>query len=192
MFIYRAYDQTKEDLESVEHFSIVQNNFFQFREYHTLKTLKQLQEIILAVCNRSRPTALAEMFNIELKFTVDCLKFWFNKNKKVLELDENLKDEFLKNNKPTNCCICDFSMESRAPGGWFEHICRAEHLFLENVYDNRDLYRMVVLDFDSYFKKVKKVLDKTDEFCESIELENLENINNNKDNTEIEQLVEEI
>ena len=37
------------------------------------------------------------MFNIELKFTVDCLKFWFNKNKKVLELGENLKDEFLKN-----------------------------------------------------------------------------------------------
>ena len=75
MFIYRAYDQTKEDLESVEHFSIVQNNFFLFLEYYNLKTLKQLQDIILAVCNRSRPTALAEKFNIELKFTVDCLKF---------------------------------------------------------------------------------------------------------------------
>ena len=31
-------------------------------------------------------TALAEMFSIKLKFTVDCLKFWFNRNHKVLEL----------------------------------------------------------------------------------------------------------
>ena len=31
-------------------------------------------------------TALAEMFSIKLKFTVDYLKFWFNRNHKVLEL----------------------------------------------------------------------------------------------------------
>ena len=146
----------------------------------------------MTVYNKSRPTALAEMLNIELKFTVDCLKFWFNKNKKVLELSESLKDEFLKNNEPTNCCICDFPMKSRVSGGWFEHVCRAEHLFLENVYDNKDLYKMGVLDFDTFFEKVKKVLDKTDQFCESIEQENLDNINNNRDNTEIEELVKEI
>ena len=26
------------------------------------------------------------MFNVELKFTVDSIKFWFDRNKKVLEL----------------------------------------------------------------------------------------------------------
>ena len=59
MFIYRSYDQTKDDLESMENFSVVQNNFFKFQEYYNLKTLKQLQDAVLAVCNRSRETALA-------------------------------------------------------------------------------------------------------------------------------------
>ena len=59
MFIYRSYDQAKDDLESMEHFSVVQNNFFKFQEYYNLKTLKQLQDDVLAVCNRSRETALA-------------------------------------------------------------------------------------------------------------------------------------
>ena len=38
-------------------------------------------------------TALAEMFSIKLKFTVDCLKFWFNRNHKVLELQ--LEDKLI-------------------------------------------------------------------------------------------------
>ena len=48
--------------------------------------LKQLQDTAFSVENREKNTALAEMFSIELKFTVDCLKFWFNRNHKVLEL----------------------------------------------------------------------------------------------------------
>ena len=73
LFIYRAYDQTKE-LESMFRFSIVQKDFFNFAGNFNLKTLKQLQDTVLSVCNRSRETALAELFNIELKFTVDCLR----------------------------------------------------------------------------------------------------------------------
>ena len=192
MFIYRAYDQTKDVLETMGHFSVVQDKFFDFKEYYNLKTLKQLQNATLFVCNKSRETALAEMFNNELKFTVGSIKFWFNKNKKVLQLDEDIKHEFLQNSKPNTCCICDFPMESRAPGEWFEHVCRAEHLFLENLFEARDLYRMGILDFDNFFGKVKKVLDKTDEFCKSIEQENLENINSVKDNTEIEEIVKKI
>ena len=102
------------------------------------------------------------MFNIELKFTVDSLKYWFDRNKKVLEFDDDQKHDFLKNNKPKTCCICDFPIESRAPKGWFEHICRAEHLFLENVFDAKELYRMGILEFDTFFEKAKKILDKTD------------------------------
>ena len=136
--------------------------FFKFQENYNLKTLKQLQNVILSVCNKTRETALAEMFNNELKFTVDSLKYWFDRNKKVLEFDEDQKHDFLKNNKPKTCCICDFPIESRAPKGWFEHICRAEHLFLENVFDARELYRMGILEFDTFFEKAKKILDKTD------------------------------
>ena len=77
----------------------------------------QLQNAALAAENRLRKTALADMFNIELKFTIDCLRFWFNRKKKVLELDEDEKDEFSKSNKPKTCCICDFPMESRAQNG---------------------------------------------------------------------------
>ena len=51
---------------------------------------------------------------------------------------------------------------------------------------------MGILEFDVYFDKVKKVLDKLDEFCESLEQENLNNINNGEDNTKIEEIVKEI
>ena len=57
-------------------------------------------------------TALAEMFSIELKFFVDCLKFWFTK--KHLELD--LKADFKQNNPLTKeifCCLCDFPIDPR-------------------------------------------------------------------------------
>ena len=38
LFIYRAYDQTKEELESMVHFSTVQKDFFNFAENFNLKT----------------------------------------------------------------------------------------------------------------------------------------------------------
>ena len=191
MFLYRAYDQTKYELESMVHFSVVQKEFFTFSENFKRKTLKQLQDTVLSVCNRMRETALAEMFNIELKFTVDCLRNWVDKNK-VLELDEKQKNDYLQNNKPDLCCICDFSMDSRAPHGWFEHICKAEHLFLENLYETREMFHMGILDFDIFFGKVAKILDKTDEFCESIKREHLENIVGGNDNTEIKEIIEKI
>lgn len=87
------------------------------------------------------------MFNIELKFTIDCLRFWFNRKKKVLELDEDEKDEFSKSNKPKTCCVCDFPVESRAQNGQFELVCKAEYLFLENVFEARDLHRMNISNY---------------------------------------------
>ena len=182
MFIYRAYDQTKDELESMVHFSVAQKDFFNFPENFNLKTLKQLQDSILSICNRTRETALAEMFNIELKFTVDCLRNWFDRNKKVLELDEKQKNDYLQNNKPQISCICNFSMNSRTPNGWLEHTCKAEHLFSENLYETKDMFHMGILDFDIFFDKVTKILDKTNEFCKSIERENSENINARKNN----------
>ena len=47
--------------------------------------------------------ALAEMFSIELKFTVDCLKFGFKRNLKQVEVAENVKDDFVQNTPKKEC-----------------------------------------------------------------------------------------
>ena len=79
-------------MTSLHHFDAAQRNFFYFSENFNLKTLKQLQNATLAVENKKDNTALAEMFNIELRFTVDCLKFWFQRNLKKNELFEEQRD----------------------------------------------------------------------------------------------------
>ena len=83
-------------------------------------------------------------------------------------------------------------MDSRAPNGWFEHVCKAEHLFLENLYEASEMFQMGILDFEIFMKKVARVLDRVDEFCESIEREHLEKLIGGQDCTEIETLVEKI
>ena len=157
-----------------------------------MKTFHQLQDAILSVLNKTRKTALAEMFNIELKFTCDCLRKWFDRNIRLDVLDENTIHEYRLNNIPENCCICDFPISSRAQNGWFDHLCKAEHLFLENLYDSKDLFRMRIVEYGVFFDKVTSVLDNLDDFCESLEKENLDNINNGEDNTEIEEIVKKI
>ena len=65
-------------------------------------------------------TAMPEMFNVELKFTIDCSKKWFYKKHKILELNDYVKFEFKQSSPKTNettCCLCDFPLESRAKYG---------------------------------------------------------------------------
>ena len=126
-----------------------------------------------------------------LKFTVDCLKKWTDKNS-VLELDEKTKNDYIQNNKPNICCICDFSIDSRAPNGWFEYICKAEHLVSENLYDAKEMLHMGIFNFEIFLEKVTKILDNIDECCESIERENLKNIISGNDNSEVEDITEQI
>ena len=101
----------------------------------------------MLICNRTRETSPAEMFNIELKSTCDCLRKWFGRNIKLTELDEEVKHDYFQNNTPDVCCIC----YSRTPKGWFDHVCAAEHLFLENLYETKDMHCMGILDFDTFF-----------------------------------------
>ena len=96
------------------------------------------------------------MFNIELKFTVDCLKKNWTDRNKVLELDKKSKKDYIQNNKPNICCTCDFLMDSRTSNVWFEHICKAEYLFLENLYDSKEMFRMGIFDFEVFWKKLPK------------------------------------
>ena len=133
LYIYRSYDQNRADLTSLHHFEAIQQNFFNFSKNFNLTTLKQLETAALAVENKKDNRALAEIFNIELKFTVDCLKFWFERNLKQNELDEEQKDEFIRDTPKKTCCICDFPIQSRAEHGWFERVCKAKYLLLQNI-----------------------------------------------------------
>ena len=128
--------------------------------------LKQFQNAALAVENKKDNTALVEMFSIELKFTVDCLKFWFQRNLKQNELNEEQKDEFIRNTPKKTCCICDFPIKSLAEQGWFEHVCKAGYFFLENIFSAKEMYRMGISTFDIYFNKIRKILDSVNDFCE--------------------------
>ena len=156
LFICRSYDQDRSKLTSLVHFETAQPNFFNFKETFNSKTLLQLQNAALAVENRKENTSLAEMFSIELKFTINCLKFWFARNRKVLEITEHQRLQFTQNNAKNTCCICDFPIQSRADNGWFEHVCRAEHLFLDNIFNAKDLHRMGMTDFESTLTSLKR------------------------------------
>ena len=86
-----SYDQTQDELQSITHFQILIYNFFDGKDNFNKLTLKQLQDAPFSVYNREKNTALTEIFSIELKFTVDCLKFWFSKSHIALELDVDYK-----------------------------------------------------------------------------------------------------
>ena len=184
LYIYRSHDQSEEDLTSLHHFDAVQRNFFNFRENFNMTNLKQLQNATLSVKNKKDNSALTEMFNIELKFTVDCLKFWFKRNMKQIELDENVKDDFIQNTPKKECCICDFPIKNRTANGWFDHICKAEYLFLENIFSAKEMFRMGISTFDIYFSKINKILECLDDFCEDLEEQHKISLIDNKPNPE--------
>ena len=174
LIVYRGYDQDQQELQSLTHFQVLEYDFFNDRENFNKLTLKQLQDASFSVFNREKPTALAEMFSIDLKFTVDCLKFWFQKNHKIIELDVDEKDEFKRNNlltKQTLCCLCNFPIEPRAENGWAQHVFKAEHLFLENIYSKKQMDQMGIKNFETFSLKLNKILDNADLFCQSLESE---------------------
>ena len=192
LVIYRSYDQTINQLNSLVHLDIAKQDFFENEQIFNSKTLLQLKDAALSVINRDKNTALAEMFSIELKFTADCLKLWFNKYRKVLEISPEQKKKNYDNAPKNDCCLCDFPLQSRAENGWFQHVCKVEYLFLENSYISKEMYQMGIDNFDVYFEKVKKVLDNVDEFCASLETENRLSIVRGETNKEIKDIVEKI
>ena len=98
LVIFRSYDQTPDKLTSLTHFQALEYNFFANKEHFNKVTLKQLEDAAFSVQNREKNTALAEMFSIELKFTVDCLRFWFNKKHKFIELELDNQADFKQKN----------------------------------------------------------------------------------------------
>ena len=64
-----------------------------------------MEAVALLVKQKEKNTALAEMFSIELKFTVDRLKAWFQKNHKILDVDIDQKLEFIKKKSYKKRCF---------------------------------------------------------------------------------------
>ena len=160
-------------------------------------TLKQLQDAAFIVQNRERNTALAEMFSVELKLTVDCLKFWFDKTHKINNLEVKLEDKLdFTRNYPKNsdivCCLCDFSIEAQAPNGWSHHVFKAEDLFLENIYSEQQMKIMGIDKFEVYSKKLDKILDDLEPFCESIEREVVDSLIKGQKDPEVEAITAKI
>ena len=125
-----------------------------------------------------------------MKFTVDCLKFLFSKNHQVLDLDIDFKTEFIQNNPPKKddlCCLCDFPIDPRAENGWADHVFRAEHLFLENIYSEKQMRQMGIDKFEYFAQKLNKILDNLESFCASVEFEHRSSID-----PDIEEIVEKI
>ena len=105
------------------------------------------------------------------------------KNKKINLFEIHLKKTY---------CICDFPIRSRAEHGWFEHVCKAEYLFLENIFSAKEMYQMGISTFDIYLNKIKKILDSVDDFCEDIEHENRISILEEKPNPELDDTIQQI
>ena len=107
------------------------------------------------------------MFSIELKFTTDCLKDWFSRKHKVLDVEIEQKSEFIKNNslkKNNLCCIYDFPWDPKAPNGWADHVFRSEYLFLENIYSEKEMKEMKIKKFERYEEKLNQILNELDNF----------------------------
>ena len=95
---------------------------------------------------------IAELFNIELKFSCDILMKWFNCKIKSnnLELPMCLRLECNRNNPTTadtKCCICKFPLDVMPKGLKFEgndmsyldFLIQKEHAFIRNIFDEVEL-----------------------------------------------------
>ena len=157
--IFRSYDQSYSSLMSLGHFFVLDFNFFDDPEIFNKNTLKQLEAAALSVKQKEKNTALAEMFSVELKFTIDCLKSWFQKNHKILEIGLDQKLEFIRKNpvkKDSLCCLCDFPIDPKVEKGWLDHVIKAEYLFLENIYSDEEMKKMKIEKLELFEKKNKK------------------------------------
>ena len=141
---------------SLAHFFALNFNFFDDPEIFNKNTLKQLEAAVLSVNQKEKNTALAEMFSVELKFTIGTLKSWFQKNHKISEIDLDLKLEYIRNNpikKDSLCCLCDSPIDPTVENGWLDHVIKAEYLFLENIYSDEEMKKMKIKKLELFEKK---------------------------------------
>ena len=88
--IFQSFQQTAEEIYDLSHFKQEHVPFF------NKTTFYQLKDGASAVLAHEKSTSLAEIFSVELKFTVDTLNEWFSRVIKTnfFELDDIKTDKF--------------------------------------------------------------------------------------------------
>ena len=94
--IYRSFQQMSWQLYNPSHFRQEHVPFYD------RTTLRQLKDAASAILSREKCTSLAEVFSIELKFTIDILKSWNTRimKREFFELDSYDKKKKNGEKKP--------------------------------------------------------------------------------------------
>ena len=163
-----------------------------------------MKDAASAVLAREKSTSLAELFSVELKFTVDTLKDWFSRiiKPKFFEIDSAEKQKFRKDNpldKNSLCCLCDFPLAADSEKGWFDFVVRCEYLFLRNIYSYENLKQMNIENEENYEDIIRRLIEyyplfenaiQEDDMCDEVMNFLLEDLNNYY--STLEELREEI
>ena len=157
--IFWRFQQTVEEIYDLSH----------FRQEHILlfnkTTFYQLKDAASAVLACEKSTSLAELFSVELKFTVDTLNEWFSRiiKPKFFELDNIKKQIYLKENpmvrSETKYSICGFPIDAEGGDGWFDFVVKCEHLFLRNIYTFNELEQMDIETEEKYCEIIYRLLE---------------------------------
>ena len=134
-------------------------NLSQFKQDHisllNKTTFYQLKDTASALLARKKSTSLAELFYVELKFTIDALNDWFSRiiKPKFFELDDIQKQIFMKENLIVNsktiCLICGLLQDVEGDS-WFEFVVKCEHLSLRNIYTSNELKQIDIETEEKY------------------------------------------
>ena len=109
--IFRSFQQSAEEMFDLSHFRR------EYKPFFDKITFQQLQDATTAVLVREKSTSLAELFSVEIKFTIDALNNWFSAmiKPKFLELNDNKKQACIMENplvpSQTICSICGFLLD---------------------------------------------------------------------------------
>ena len=134
-------------------------NLSRFKQDHisllNKTTFYQLKDTASALLARKKSTSLAELFYVELKFTIDTLNDWFSRiiKPKFFELDDTKKQIFMKENLIVNsktiCLICGLLQDVEGDR-WFEFVVKCEHLSLRNIYTSNELKQIDIETEEKY------------------------------------------
>ena len=114
ILIFRSFQQIDDEIYDLSHFKQEHVTFFDRAIFF------QLKDTAKSVLVREKATSFAELFSVELKFTIDTLNNWFSSRikPKFLEVSNVKKKILLKKTKllpESTCCICGFLLNINVP-----------------------------------------------------------------------------
>ena len=85
---FRSFQQSPEEIYDLSHFKLEHVTFFNNTAFF------QLKDTASAALAREKSTSLAELFSVELRFTIDTLSDWFS---------NIIKSKLLEHKRQSNC-----------------------------------------------------------------------------------------